>query len=163
MSLVGNNFDSVYAFGLGGNDAATFTGSSDNEVFYGLGGYGYSVVNNTVFLQYLIGFSQTTVNAGTGNDGAIFFDAGGNDTFTANPNTASMSAPASSTRPTASIRCSPSPAAAATTRPISTAPMPMTFSPATPPYVALFRPGAYLLAGLQLRAGQRAAIFLIRQ
>jgi len=93
LSLFGNNFEQVFAFGSGGNDAATFTGSSGDEVFYGLGGYGYSVVNNAVYLQYLIGFSQTTVSAGSGNDGAIFFDAAGNDTFTASPNSASMSGP----------------------------------------------------------------------
>ena len=91
LSLVGNGFDQVFAFGSGGNDTASFTGSSGDEVFYGLGGYGYSVVNNAVFLQYLISFSQTTVTAGSGSDAAIFFDAAGNDTFTANPNTATMS------------------------------------------------------------------------
>ena len=91
VTLVGNDFDQVFAFGSGGNDAATFTGSSGDDVFYGLGGYGYSVVNNATFLQYLIGFSQTTVAAGGGNDGAIFFDAGGNDTFNASPTTATMS------------------------------------------------------------------------
>ena len=83
----------MFAFGTGGNDTATFTGSSDNEVFYGLGGYGYSVINNTTFLQYLVGFTQTTVNAGTGADNAIFYDSAGNDTFTANPGSASMVGP----------------------------------------------------------------------
>ena len=91
LSLIGNGFDQVFAFGSGGNDASSFTGSSGDEVFYGLGGYGYSVINNTVFLQYLIGFNQTTVNAGSGSDVAIFFDAGGNDTFTANPSATTMS------------------------------------------------------------------------
>ena len=93
LSLIGNGFDQVFAFGSGGSDTANFTGSSGDDVFYGLGGYGYSVVNNATFLQYLIGFSQTTVAAGGGNDGAIFFDAGGNDTFNASPASATMSGP----------------------------------------------------------------------
>ena len=93
LSLVGNNFDQVFAFGSGGNDSATFTGGIGNELFYGLGGYGYSVVTSGAFLQYLIGFNQTTVNGGAGADSVIFFDAAGNDTFTGNPTGASMSGP----------------------------------------------------------------------
>ena len=93
LSLTATRFDSVYAFGLGGVDTAVFTGTSAGENFYGLGGYGYSVVTTANFLQYLIGFSQTTVDGGGGFDGNIFYDAGGNDTFTATPTSAQMSGP----------------------------------------------------------------------
>jgi len=90
LSLTGINYDSVYAFGLGGTDSATFTGGAGNEVFYGLGGYGYSVINNDIFLQYLVGFAQTIVNAGTGTDNAIFYDFAGNDIFTVSPSSGVM-------------------------------------------------------------------------
>ena len=93
LSLIGNGFDQVFAFGSGGNDTANFTGSAGDDLFYGLGGYGFEVVVSGAFLQYFIGFSQTTATAGTGNDSAIFFDAGGNDTFTGSPNSASMTGP----------------------------------------------------------------------
>ena len=60
-------------------------------MFYGLGGYGYSVVTTDSFLQYLIGFGQTTVTAGGGFDNAVMFDFNGNETFAASPTAASMS------------------------------------------------------------------------
>jgi len=90
FTLAANGFDNVYAFGVGGSDTANFTGSANNENFYGLGGYGFEVVTSSNFLQYLIGFSQTTVTAGTGTDSAVFYDAGGNNTFTASPTSAMM-------------------------------------------------------------------------
>ena len=90
LTLAANGFDNVYAFGSGGNDTANFTGSSGDENFYGLGGYGFEVVTSGMFLQYLIGFSQVTATGGSGNDSAIFFDAAGNDTFTASPTSATM-------------------------------------------------------------------------
>ncbi len=93
VSLIGNGFDQVYAFGSGGNDIATFNGSSGSDVFYGLGGYGFSVVTSGAFLQYMIGFSEETANGSGGDDSAIFFDAAGNDTFTGSPNSASMTGP----------------------------------------------------------------------
>ena len=90
LSLTGNGFDQVFAFGVGGSDTANFTGSSGDDVFYGLGGYGFEVVTSGAFLQYFIGFSQTTATDGTGNDSAIFFDFSGNETFTGSPTAASM-------------------------------------------------------------------------
>jgi len=90
VSLVGNGFDQVFAYGAGGADTASFTGGVGNEAYYGLGGYGYSVVTSGALLQYLIGFAQTAVSGGDGFDSAILFDSPGNDTFNGAPTTSTL-------------------------------------------------------------------------
>jgi len=91
LTLVANAFDQVFTFGAGGSDTGTFSGSSSDELFYGLGGYGFQVVTSGSFLQYFVGFNQVTAFAGTGNDSAVFYDAGGNDTFIGYPSGSGMS------------------------------------------------------------------------
>jgi len=88
-TLAANNFDQVYTFGGGGVDAVTFTGSTGNDVYYGLDGY--SVVVSSSFLQYMVGFATVVANANGGAaDGAIFFDGAGNDVLNGDPTTASF-------------------------------------------------------------------------
>lgn len=79
-NLVGNNFRNVYAFGLTGNDSATYNGTSADEL--GIALSGFTVVVSPVFLHYLVGFSQITLNSGGGSDTASMYDSAGDDIFT---------------------------------------------------------------------------------
>jgi len=82
LSLTGNNFDQVYAFGLGGDDTAAFQGSPQDEQYYGLDGY--SIVLSSTLVQYMVDFDQVLASGNGGNDLALFFDSPGNDTLTGN-------------------------------------------------------------------------------
>jgi hypothetical protein len=79
--LIGNNFKRVYAYGMGGNDTATYSGSSADETMTAL--WNYTFVNTTSTVQYFESFKSLTVAGNGGLDIAVMYDTAGVDTFTA--------------------------------------------------------------------------------
>ncbi len=86
-----NGFDQVHANAFGGNDTATFDGSTGNDVFYGYSTHAQLYSSGVYFLQ-TNRFELTHVNlsSGSGNDLAFLFDGLLNDQFTASGNQAEL-------------------------------------------------------------------------
>jgi hypothetical protein len=82
--LTGNNAQRVYAYGMGGNDKATYSGSALSEVMTALQNYTYvttSVGGVIDTIQYFDRFKQLIIDGNAGNDVAVMYDSPGNDTF----------------------------------------------------------------------------------
>ncbi|MBL8827624.1 MAG: hypothetical protein JNM18_11660 [Planctomycetaceae bacterium] len=79
--LTGNNFKRVYAYGMGGNDTATYSGSALDETMTAL--WNYVFVNTDSTVQYFDSFKTLTVAGNGGLDIAVMYDTTGVDTFTA--------------------------------------------------------------------------------
>ncbi len=79
--LIGNNFKRVYAYGMGGNDTATYSGSSADETMTALAFYTF--VNTASTVHYFDSFKTLTVAGNGGLDIAVMYDTTGVDTFTA--------------------------------------------------------------------------------
>ncbi|MBL8829813.1 MAG: hypothetical protein JNM18_22730, partial [Planctomycetaceae bacterium] len=79
--LLGNNFKRVYAYGMGGNDTATYSGSASDETMTAL--WNYVFVNTSTTVQYFDSFKTLTVAGNGGLDIAVMYDSPGVDTFTA--------------------------------------------------------------------------------
>ncbi len=79
--LLGNNFKRVYAYGMGGNDTATYSGSAADETMTALAFYTF--VNTASTVQYFDSFKTLTVAGNGGLDIAVMYDSAGVDTFTA--------------------------------------------------------------------------------
>ncbi len=79
--LIGNNFKRVYAYGMGGNDTATYSGSAADETMTAL--WNYTFVNSASTVQYFDSFKTLTVRGNGGFDTAVMYDSPGVDTFTA--------------------------------------------------------------------------------
>ncbi len=79
--LIGNNFKRVYAYGMGGNDTATYSGSAADETMTALAFYTF--VNTASTVQYFDSFKALTVAGNGGLDIAVMYDTTGVDTFTA--------------------------------------------------------------------------------
>ncbi len=82
--LTGNNFKSVYVYGISGTDNATVIGTSGDER---VDAYPtYVRVTSGAKLQYLSQFDVVSVRSGGGaKDVANFYDSAGNDTFVSRP------------------------------------------------------------------------------
>ncbi len=79
--LLGNNFKRVYAYGMGGNDTATYSGSALDETMTALAFYTF--VNTISTVQYFDSFKTLTVAGNGGLDIAVMYDTSGVDSFTA--------------------------------------------------------------------------------
>ncbi len=79
--LIGNNFKRVYAYGMGGNDTATYSGSASDETMTALAFYTF--VNTASTVQYFDSFKTLAVAGNGGLDIAVMYDTSGVDTFTA--------------------------------------------------------------------------------
>ncbi len=79
--LLGNNFKRVYAYGMGGTDTATYSGSALDETMTALAFYTF--VNTASTVQYFDRFQTLTVAGNGGLDIAVMYDSAGVDTFTA--------------------------------------------------------------------------------
>ncbi len=80
-NLIGNHFQSVYAYGMGGSDTASYSGSAANETMTAL--WNYTYVNTATTTHYFDRFRQLTVAGNGGLDVAVMYDSPGNDTFNA--------------------------------------------------------------------------------
>ncbi len=90
INFVANGFDQNYGYSGGGADTAVLNGSSGTDTMYGFNAYSILVASN--ILQYVVGYTDVTGNAGTGTgDIAILYDSQGDDTFVAGPTTARLS------------------------------------------------------------------------
>ncbi len=78
--LIGNDFQRVYAYGMGGNDTATYSGSSADEIMTAL--WNYTFVNTATTVQYFDSFKTLTIAGNGGLDIAVMYDSPGVDTFT---------------------------------------------------------------------------------
>ncbi|MBL8827191.1 MAG: hypothetical protein JNM18_09410, partial [Planctomycetaceae bacterium] len=78
--LIGNHFKRVYAYGMGGNDTATYSGTSADETMTAL--WNYTFVNTATTVQYFDSFKSLTVAGNGGLDIAVMYDSPGIDTFT---------------------------------------------------------------------------------
>ncbi|MBL8828254.1 MAG: VCBS repeat-containing protein, partial [Planctomycetaceae bacterium] len=81
QTLIGNNFQKVYAYGMGGADTATYSGSSADETMTSLAAYTF--VNTATTVQYFDRFIQLTIAGNGGFDVGVMYDSTGNDTWTA--------------------------------------------------------------------------------
>ncbi len=79
--LLGNNFKRVYAYGMGGNDTATYSGSAADETMTAIAFYTF--VNTASTVQYFDSFKTLTIAGNGGLDIAVMYDSPGVDTFTA--------------------------------------------------------------------------------
>ncbi len=92
-------YSSSWTYLAGGGDAATLTGSTAVDYFYGNETNGYLRAADNSYYNRANGFDTVTadVSAGAptnGDDVAYLYDSTGNDTFSATPTTATMDRPA---------------------------------------------------------------------
>ncbi len=72
-NLIGNHFQRVYAYGMGGADTATYSGSAANETMTAL--WNYTFVNTATTTHYFDRFRQLTVAGNGGLDIAVMYDS----------------------------------------------------------------------------------------
>jgi hypothetical protein len=89
-----SNFRYCMAYGNGGSDSATLYPSSGSDTYVGTSGYG--VLYSGVYYDRATGFSHVEVDGTAGSANmARLYDFTGNDSFTADPTSASLTDPAS--------------------------------------------------------------------
>jgi subtilisin-like proprotein convertase family protein len=89
--MLGMDFENTYAYGNGGVNTATITGTTGDDNLYGNESSTYLQADSNTILNYVKGFDSVTVDATTGGtDRAYLYDGVADDVFVAGPTQAAL-------------------------------------------------------------------------